>query len=146
MQQNINKTGPQSKIIAKAVIQDRIRKTFHIIAVFESSTFDEFYWIFKIKHPRSARKDWVYTWRYRREMKGSSTPVYDDFESFVKYYCRAAGMDLINDQQKAKRKVRALLIKAPETSLPSQVIRDTNINPKLFTLQNKRLARFMGRG
>jgi len=47
MLQNINKTGPQSKIIAKAVIQDRIRKTFHIIAVFESSTFDEFYWIFK---------------------------------------------------------------------------------------------------
>lgn len=140
--QNVNKQGPQTKVIAKAVIRDRIRNTYHAVVVFESSSYDEFYWIFKLKHARSPRRDWVYVWRYRRELKSGAGVAYCDFDTFIAYYCRAGNMELIRDTQKAKRRVRGMLSKARGDSTLSQITYDhAGIDPRRVRLVNRKFAK-----
>ena len=104
-----------SKVVAKAVCR-LANGTHEIIVVFASSTRQEFYWIFKAKSPRSAKRSWKYAGYAQRDYSFSQKP-YHDFQSFVEYQARRDGAQVISIRVPHKRSLSGLLKQTAHESI-----------------------------
>ena len=105
-----------SPILAKATIRSD-GKVF-IIAVFAQSTKHEFYWIFRARSARSARKAWKFVGLNGRDFNFDHKP-YTDFETFVAYYARTHQGEVSVLRLHKVRKLAALFAKVEHESIHS---------------------------
>lgn len=102
----------RSPIVAKAVIKRNGR--FEIIAVFQESTRQEFYWVFRAKAARSPRRAWKVQCMDCRDFNPS---FYSDFSSYVHHYARLHQGEVVFERTYAVRRLAALLAQAPHESI-----------------------------
>jgi hypothetical protein len=122
-----------SPILAKAAVrlQDG---TIRILAVYHLSTRYEFYWIHKVKSPRSPRKAWREIHRQARDLNIGDKP-YDDFRSFVDHYARIQRAEVLSVRVHKARRLAQVLEKTDHESLTT----DWD-NPHIIpTVQNTQL-------
>jgi hypothetical protein len=104
-----------SKVVAKAVTR-LANGGYEIIVVFASSTRQEFYWIFKAKSARSARRSWKYTRHHQRDYSFANKP-YRDFSSFVSWCARSMAAEIVSVRIPHKRWLDNLLVKTAHESI-----------------------------
>ena len=105
-----------SPILAKATI--RTDGKVFIIVVFAQSTKHEFYWIFRAKSARSARKTWKFVCFNGRDFNFDYKP-YVDFETFAAYYARTRQGEVSVLRLHKVGKLAALLAKTAHESIHS---------------------------
>lgn len=102
-----------SPILAKAVCRNA--KGVQIIVVFQKSTRQEFYWVFRAKSPRSARRSWKYVNHFTRDF--AYRPPYFDFGSFVAYHALMNRLDIVSQRIMYKKRISSLLAKTEHDSI-----------------------------
>lgn len=121
LNKGVNHSGENQKaviaspIVAKAVAWNE-KKQCQIIVVFQMSTRLEFYWVFRARSPRSARRSWKIAGFYPRDFPFEQKP-YRDFGSFVAYYARLHGLNVVTERMPHKRRLSRLLTKAEHESV-----------------------------
>lgn len=136
---NNHKAVLTSAIVAKSAVVRENGKV-NIIVVFQKSTKHEFYWVFRAKNARSARKSWKFEGYYNRDFNSDAKP-YRDFGSFVDYYSRRNQAKVLNVRVLHVRRVAALLTKTDFESIHSEwTPRINSDDPRSYKNQNRRLA------
>lgn len=103
-----------SPILAKAALRND-RGGTKIVVVFKLSTRQEFYWVFRARTPRSARRSWRFDLHHPRDLAGGMH--YRDFPSFVAYLARLEKMEVVSVRIPHKRKLSALMNKTEHESI-----------------------------
>lgn len=103
-----------SPIMAKAVLRNEKGDT-KIVVVFKLSTRIEFYWVFRARSPRSARRSWRFDLHHPRDVAGGLH--YRDFPSFVAHLARLEKMQVVSIRIPHKRKLSALMQKTEHESI-----------------------------
>jgi hypothetical protein len=106
-----------SAIIAKAVLRSAGGETF-ILAVFQKSTAQEFYWVFRARSPRSSRRSWKYVDHYMRNFS-FVRPPYVDFGSLVAYHALTHKLTVVSQKVTRKRQLGSLLSRTAHESIYS---------------------------
>jgi hypothetical protein len=105
-------------VLAKATIRSDSDGKVYIIVVFAQSTKHEFYWIFRSRSARSARKTWKFVNYNGRDFSLDYKPYYN-FETFVAYYARTHQGQVSILRLHQRRKLAALLAKTAHESIHS---------------------------
>jgi hypothetical protein len=95
-----------SKILAKSILD--CGDHYQIIVVFELSTRMEFYWIFKARSARSARRNWRFV---------GFQPRKESFEAFTCIYGRLHDGATLRQKIAHKRAFKAISIKPVHNSI-----------------------------
>lgn len=142
---NNHKSVLTSAIVAKSAVVRENGKV-NIIVVFQKSTRHEFYWVFRAKNARSARKSWKFEGYYNRDFNSDAKP-YRDFGSFVAYYAGRNQCKVLNVRVLHVRRMAALRTKTDFESIHSDWQPRINSNdPRDFRKMNKALeGRIKGR-
>jgi len=128
-----------SPILAKAIL--RYAGKVFIIVVFAQSTRHEFYWIFRAKSARSARKAWKFVSLNGRDFNTDYKP-YTDFNSFVAYYTQTHAGPVSFLRLHQKRRLAALLAKVEHESIHSDwAPRIANYDPLAYRKVNQAFER-----
>jgi hypothetical protein len=120
----------KSPIVAKAVIKRNDH--FEIIVVFEKSTRHEFYWIFRVKSPRSARRSWKFSNYYARDFNSSASAPYSDFGSFVGYYASRNAGQVISERMHYARRLAMLLVRTGNETIHADWTPRAEVTGKLL--------------
>lgn len=124
-----------SKILAKSVIR-RADGKVQILVVFQKSTYHEFYWVFRAKSARSARRSWRYVSHYRRDCMG--LVAYTDFQTFVAYHVSRSQAALLSVRVLQRRRLAALLEKVEHESIHTDwTPRIDSSNPRDYQKVNR---------
>jgi hypothetical protein len=128
-----------SPVLAKATI--RSDGKVYIIVVFARSTKHEFYWIFRARSARSARKTWKFVCFNGRDFNLDYKP-YTDFETFVAYYARIHQGEVSVLRLHQKRILAALLAKTAHESIHSDwTPQIASTDPRDYQKANKAFER-----
>jgi hypothetical protein len=114
-----------SKILAKSVLD--CGDHYRIIVVFALSTRQEFYWIFKARSARSARRNWKFV---------GFQPRKESFESFTYTYGRLHDGATLRQKISHKRAFKAITINPTHNSIFAAW--DTNPGIQTFDLMRKK--------
>lgn len=104
-----------SPILAKAVLKNS-RGEIQIIAVFQKSTRQEFYWVFRAPSARSSRRSWKYVDHYARDFFAGRAP-YFDFGSLVAYHGVMRNLAVLSQRIPHKKKLSGILVKTEHDSI-----------------------------
>lgn len=104
-----------SAVIAKAALLGTDRKC-KIVVVFQSSTRQEFYWVFHARSPRAPRRSWKLASYHPRDFAFDTKP-YWDFGSFVEYYAGMFCLSVQSQKVMHKKRLSSLLNKTEHESI-----------------------------
>jgi hypothetical protein len=114
-----------SQVVAKAVTR-LPSGSVEIIVVFARSTRLEFYWVFRARSPRSARRSWKFVGYEKRDFPFGQKP-YNGFVSFVEYHARVRGAQIVSLRIPHKRSMNGLLKQtAHESIFGNWTVQDPN--------------------